>query len=381
MSAFVGPFRDASKAARNGQGLQINNAYLSSELIERIDNDAQVELLRDMNGGDINTTLVQAAEAGRAKDVNRLLLFLHADATWWDSLALRKASEKGRMDVVKALLSATPPADVNAAHGAALEKAVVNGHSEVALFLLGAGSTFGPDVFTTAAGVGNVTLVRALVARGADVHHYEDMALSSAAERGHAEVVKYLLSVGADCNAHVDGYGRGMYALHLTAWAGQLETTKLLLAAGSDVHSGGDYALWLAVKRGHLEVVKVLLAAGADVNAYMDGEDTIVDGDEDMEPRKPDFFKGNALDLAVWTQNDDVVQALLGAGPTMPVVANALHFAETIGEGQDFFPPTNRRTILMLRNAVPKAMRIVGQEEPAALVRLRTLEFHEEMDE
>ena len=139
--------------------------------------------------------------------------------------------------------------------------------------------------------------------------------------------------------------------------------------------------MWLAVKRGHLEVVKVLLAAGADVNAYMDGEDTIVDGDEDMEPRKPDFFKGNALDLAVWTQNDDVVQALLGAGPTMPVVANALHFAETIGEGQDFFPPTNRRTILMLRNAVPKAMRIVGQEEPAALVRLRTLEFHEEMDE
>jgi uncharacterized protein len=55
--------------------------------------------------------------------------------------------------------------------------------------------------------------------------------LFGAAAWGHVQIVRYLLSVGADCNiAALNGYT----PLHWAASHGNLETIKALIEAGAD---------------------------------------------------------------------------------------------------------------------------------------------------
>jgi ankyrin repeat protein len=82
-----------------------------------------------------------------------------------------------------------------------------------------------------------------------------------ASRYGHVEIVKLLLSAGADAHAKND------YALQWASRYGLVEIVKLLLSAGADVHAGNDYALRWASGEGQAEVVKLLLTAGADVHA------------------------------------------------------------------------------------------------------------------
>jgi ankyrin repeat protein len=49
-----------------------------------------------------------------------------------------------------------------------------------------------------ASGHGNLPLVELLVKKGADIHHWNDMVLSSAVYGGHLDVVKFLVNNGAD---------------------------------------------------------------------------------------------------------------------------------------------------------------------------------------
>ena len=92
-------------------------------------------------------------------------------------------------------------------------------------------------------------------------------ALIAAAMRGDANMVRLLLSLGADPNSKT----RLDYYTPLSAAAGSkdMETLRLLLEAGAKTTRNGASPLVEAAKVGWQEGVQCLLDAGADVNAHL----------------------------------------------------------------------------------------------------------------
>lgn len=84
---------------------------------------------------------------------------------------------------------------------------------------------------------GHLSVVRAVVAAGADIHANRDYALRWAAQCGHLPVVEFLVGRGADVHADHD------YALRWASVCGHLPVVEFLVARGADVHANRDYAL------------------------------------------------------------------------------------------------------------------------------------------
>jgi ankyrin repeat protein len=139
-------------------------------------------------------------------------------------------------------------------------------------FLRSTGSSQPPLTLNEAAAIGNLDLVRSLVAKGADVDHKESgfqiTPLYRAVESGHREVVEFLLAQGADVSAKCDW--RQDTPLHRAATSGGVtQMTELLLAKGADVNATNSYGntpAHVAVTSGHVAIVELLTARGADLN-------------------------------------------------------------------------------------------------------------------
>ncbi|XP_044048755.1 cortactin-binding protein 2 [Siniperca chuatsi] len=95
-------------------------------------------------------------------------------------------------------------------------------------------------------------------------NHNQTSALFAAAQNGHTECVKLLLSSGSPADVSDEN---GFTPLHFAAAHGHSSCVEVLLAAGAAVNSaaaGGQTPLFLACKAGGLDCVPVLLSAGAD---------------------------------------------------------------------------------------------------------------------
>ena len=154
----------------------------------------------------------------------------------------------------------------------------------------------GETVLMTCARTGEAAGVRALLARGANVNTtepaHDQTALMWAAAQAHPEAVDALLRNGADVRARSRSYiqtvtsevtqraGReelnydvprgGSTALLFAARSGDVESARLLIAAGADVNDvlpDGASALIVAAHSGHSRVAALLLDRGADPNA------------------------------------------------------------------------------------------------------------------
>ncbi len=154
----------------------------------------------------------------------------------------------------------------------------------------------GETALMTCARTGDVTAVRALVARGANVNRREPLhdqtALMWAAAGRHADVVGALISAGADVHARSRTYSQtvtsevtqraGREALNYTvprggstpllfaARSGDVESARRLVDAGADVNDAlpnGMTALVEAAHSGHEDLGALLLDKGADANA------------------------------------------------------------------------------------------------------------------
>lgn len=126
---------------------------------------------------------------------------------------------------------------------------------------------------------GHLEVVKYLISKGADIHakvdnkinisHEGEATLMLAASSGQLEIVKYLIAQGANVNNQSKFY---LTALKSAAGAGQLEVAKYLISKGAKVNMEGEIATALlsAVRSENVELVKYLIAQGADVNAYID---------------------------------------------------------------------------------------------------------------
>jgi WD40 repeat protein/ankyrin repeat protein/serine/threonine protein kinase len=145
---------------------------------------------------------------------------------------------------------------------------------------------------------GNLDLVQALLAKGANVNARRKdgaTALMMASEKGHLAVMQVLLDKGAEVNAKTD---KGVTALNLASFKGRLDVVQALLDEKVELNgktNTGATALTDASEHGHREVVQALLAHGADIDARLNTGST-------------------ALYLASQNGHYGVVQALLDKG-------------------------------------------------------------------
>ena len=87
--------------------------------------------------------------------------------------------------------------------------------------------------------LGNLDIVKNLVSQGADIHTCDDFPLRIASCCGNLEVVQYLLENGADMYADDIHYRRDnireCQALRMACWNGHLKVVKCLVENGVDI--------------------------------------------------------------------------------------------------------------------------------------------------
>lgn len=194
---------------------------------------------------------------------------------------LMEAAREGHEEMVALLLAqgANINAQTEETQETALTLACCGGFLEVARFLIEVGADIELGCSTPlmeAAQEGHVDLVKFLLSKGANVHAQTatgDTALTYACENGHTDVADVLLSHGADLEhqtlalqEHESEGGRT--PLMKAARAGHLCTVQYLISKGADVNratTNNDHTvLSLACAGGHLKVVELLLAHNAD---------------------------------------------------------------------------------------------------------------------
>lgn len=266
------------------------------------------------------------------------------------STALMWASYRDDEESAALLIQAGANVDIANELGAtALWAASMNGSTAMVRRLLLAGANpnltllAGETSLMVASRSGSAEVVEQLLAKGANVNAHgprRQTALMWAVAQRHPDVVKVLLAHGADVQAQSDewGYvqavpphGRLEYnrsiphgrdtALMFAARVGDLESARLLIAAGANVNDAdawGVSALVLAAHSGYGDLVEFLLEKGADANSSAAGF--------------------TALHEAIMRRDEKTVMALLahGADPNIPVRT----WTPTRRSSTDFnFPP------------------------------------------
>lgn len=165
-------------------------------------------------------------------------------------------------------IRATSPADTNLQTAARtgdlarLQGALATGEASI-------NAKIGPDettALTLAAAGGHLDIVRLLLSKGADIDARTkrlETPLYFAAANGYSKVVSLLVDVPAGIDL-TDYEGRT--PLMVAARAGHLEAVKILLDGGANPNAtmaSGESALFLAVEGGHLEILKALMEMGS----------------------------------------------------------------------------------------------------------------------
>jgi hypothetical protein len=104
------------------------------------------------------------------------------------------------------------------------------------------------------------TVVKELIAEGANVHVRDDAPLCKASWMGQPSIVKVLLEAGANPNV-----SRGE-PLRRACMCNRPRIVKLLLEAGADVGQGGAAALEWAASNGSYSITKALVNAGVIID-------------------------------------------------------------------------------------------------------------------
>ncbi|KAL9619952.1 MAG: hypothetical protein Q9160_005509 [Pyrenula sp. 1 TL-2023] len=299
--------------AKGGSRIVSNEGDWAAQRASRKGHERVVELLiqAGIPSQKLNAALESASSEGHVKIVKSLLSAgAKPDGEEeWRTPPLHCATQNGHVETVQLLLYAS--ADVNRAYNTerALEVASSKGHEEILRHLLKAGADIEQGrPLARASENGRINIVKLLLGAGADRNTLnvddwqsaveaalnnghndilellstacpkpdQDEALKLASRAGNANTVKLLLNTNARWNnVSPNGWRR---ALDFASEYGHVQTVRLLLDAGTDSDKGW-YVFWnqslaldKASKNGHGRVVELLLADHAfnfDINAAL----------------------------------------------------------------------------------------------------------------
>ena len=123
------------------------------------------------------------------------------------------------------------------------------------------------DLLVLAAKSGDLEEVKKYIYYGADIYYDNNDALCYATQKGHAEIVKFLLEQDAK---KVYVYDDKIQIFHEACEHGHLEIIKMLIEYdGIDIYINNndkDYALAVACRGGHSEIAKILVKCGANIH-------------------------------------------------------------------------------------------------------------------
>jgi uncharacterized protein len=238
-----------------------------------------------------------------------------------------------------------------------LSLAAENASAPIIQALLQAGAHPTDSILMTAARTGNAEVVRMLLSRGADANAREsslgETALMWAAAENHPDTVRALIEHGADPNARSeklvypkDRFGlegvttilpRGNWtALMYSARQGSLEGAQALAEMGADLNLAdpdGTTPVVLAIINGHFDTAAMLTEKGADPNiadvtgmaALYAAVDMNTLGEIYGRPARKSTDKLRALDLLP-------ILLAHGANPNATLKTPTLNRAHTPGE-------------------------------------------------
>jgi ankyrin repeat protein len=174
------------------------------------------------------------------------------------------AAGAGYLETVQLLLEKGANVNAKTRGGwTALTWAAWGGSSDVVKLLEG---RVAAKTLMDAACLGDLKLLQQLIKEGANVKMEtlveERTPLMGAVRRGHLEVVKALIALGANVNAKTDD---GRTALTEAVENGNVEVVRLLLDKGADVtaRANGRTALEIARTKGSKDIEEILRAHGA----------------------------------------------------------------------------------------------------------------------
>ncbi|XP_059621039.1 ankyrin repeat and KH domain-containing protein mask isoform X3 [Phlebotomus argentipes] len=237
--------------------------------------------------------LLEAADEA-AQALNRM----RSDSSPRDKKILRGFSLLSR-----SLIAACTDNDVNA-----VRRLLGEGNSTI-----NEGTDDGESLLSLACSAGYYELAQVLLAMSAQVEDRgqknDCTPLMEAASAGHVDIIKLLISHGADVNAQSS---TGNTPLMYACAGGHVAAVQELLAHGANVedhNENGHTPLMEAASAGHVEVAKILLEHGAGINTHSNE------------------FKESALTLACYKGHLDMVRFLLEAGADQEHKTDEMHTA------------------------------------------------------
>jgi ankyrin repeat protein len=250
--------------------------------------DVVIELLK--HGADIHATnkegetaLTLAQEEGRV-EIERLLEIPNSarQIAWQNRETERKGEPKLRIrsESEIARIAQKKLAEQSEIAPRKIRRPIIKGDSDIARNarkgLARRKIPFNRDEFVNMARQGDISTMKLFLAAGINPNvednlFHRETALMVAAGKGHTEIVKLLLEMGANPDIQNDFNGT---ALLNAAKEGHTESLRLILEAdleidAKDIH--GATALMHATQRGDTEMVRLILQKNPDVNLREDG--------------------------------------------------------------------------------------------------------------
>ena len=120
----------------------------------------------------------------------------------------------------------------------------------------------GDDCIVDAAIYGHLEIAQYLVSLGANI--CQDYIIAKCAEKGHVHMLEYIVSLGGNILSNDN-------SIFWAAAHGQIKSLEYLASQGADLRVGNDLALVWAATNGHLNIILYLVSMGADVRTNEDG--------------------------------------------------------------------------------------------------------------